>query len=138
MYWSVIGVTFVTLLVIMDPIGASPIFVALTRGFSPHERRRAALRAAAAAGAVVVLFAVTGDAILRYVSVSIHSVSIAGGLLLLLLSLEMLRGIDFDSSPGRRSSRDRARSPRRWCSRGNMHRRRGGSRSCSASSPRSR
>jgi multiple antibiotic resistance protein len=100
MYWSVIGVTFVTLLVIMDPIGASPIFVALTRGFSPHERRRAALRAAAAAGAVVVLFAITGDAILRYVSVSIHSVSIAGGLLLLLLSLEMLRGIDFDSSPG--------------------------------------
>lgn len=100
MNWSVVGVTFVTLLVIMDPVGAAPIFVSLTRGFSPSERRRAALRAAVAAGGVVVLFALAGDAILRYVNVSIHSVSIAGGLLLLLLSLEMLRGIDFESVEG--------------------------------------
>lgn len=100
MNWSVFGVTFVTLLVIMDPIGAVPVFVALTQAYTPEARRRAALRAAVAAGAVVVLFALAGDAILRYLDVSIQSVSIAGGLLLLLLSLEMLRGIDFDSVPG--------------------------------------
>ena len=100
MDWSVVGVTFVTLLVIMDPVGAAPIFVSLTRDFTAERRRRAALRAAAAAGGVVLLFALAGDAILRYLNVSIHSVEIAGGLLLLLLSLEMLRGIDFEAGPG--------------------------------------
>jgi multiple antibiotic resistance protein len=99
MNWSVFGVTFVTLLVIMDPIGAVPIFVTLTQTYSSDARRRAAVRAAAAAGAVVLVFALAGEAILRYVNVSIQSVSIAGGLLLLLLSLEMLRGIDFDEGP---------------------------------------
>ena len=41
MDWSVVGVTFVTLLVIMDPVGAAPIFVSLTREFSPQARHRA-------------------------------------------------------------------------------------------------
>src|SRR5207247_11041102 len=99
MDWSVFGVTFVTLLVIMDPIGAVPIFVALTQTYTARARRRAATRAALAAGAVVLVFALAGEAILRYFNVSIQSVSIAGGLLLLLLSLEMLRGIDFDEGP---------------------------------------
>jgi multiple antibiotic resistance protein len=99
MNWSVFGVTFVTLVVIMDPIGAVPIFVALTQTYTADAQRRAAMRAAVAAGGVVVLFALAGDAILRYLAVSIQSVSIAGGLLLLLLSLEMLRGIDFEEGP---------------------------------------
>jgi multiple antibiotic resistance protein len=84
----------VTLIVIMDPIGAAPIFVSLTRKLSQVDRRRAALRAAAAALGLVLVFAAFGEAILRYLSVSIESLSIAGGLLLLLLALEMLRGLD--------------------------------------------
>ncbi len=88
------GETFVTMLVIMDPIGAAPIFVTLTRNLDQHARRRAALRAAGAALGLVLLFAVAGSAVLRYLGVSIESRSIAGGLLLLLLSLEMLRGLD--------------------------------------------
>jgi multiple antibiotic resistance protein len=88
------GETFVTLLVIMDPLGAAPIFVALTRNLSQRARRLAAVRATVAALALVLLFAVFGDVILRYLGVSIHSLSIAGGLLLLLLALEMLRGLD--------------------------------------------
>jgi len=94
--WSAFGTTFVTMVVIMDPLGAAPIFVSLTRSLEPRRRRAAAVRAAVAAGTVVVLFALAGDAVLRYLDVSIDSVSIAGGLLLLLLSLEMLRGIDFE------------------------------------------
>jgi multiple antibiotic resistance protein len=88
------GETFVTLLVIMDPIGAAPIFVSLTRGLGQRDRRRAAIRATLAAFALVLVFAVFGEVILRYLGVSIESLSIAGGLLLLLLALEMLRGLD--------------------------------------------
>ncbi len=88
------GETFVTLLVIMDPIGAAPIFVTLTRGLDQRRRRRAALRASGAALGLVLLFAIGGEAVLRYLGVTIESLSIAGGLLLLLLSLEMLRGLD--------------------------------------------
>ena len=94
MNWTALGETFVTLVVIMDPIGAAPIFVTLTRNLDARSRRRAALRATAAAAGLVLLFAVAGEAILRYLGVSIDSLSIAGGLLLLLLALEMLRGLD--------------------------------------------
>jgi multiple antibiotic resistance protein len=94
MSFSAFGETFVTLLVIMDPIGAAPIFVTLTRNLDQRDRRRAALRASLAALGLVLGFALGGEAVLRYLGVSIESLSIAGGLLLLLLSLEMLRGID--------------------------------------------
>jgi multiple antibiotic resistance protein len=94
MNWAAFGETFVTLVVIMDPIGAAPIFVTLTRNLEPDARRRAALRASAAALGLVLLFAAGGEAVLRYLGVSIESLSIAGGLLLLLLALEMLRGLD--------------------------------------------
>jgi multiple antibiotic resistance protein len=94
MNWTAFGETFVTLVVIMDPIGAAPIFVTLTRNLEARERRRAALRATGAALGLVLLFAAGGEAVLRYLGVSIESLSIAGGLLLLLLALEMLRGLD--------------------------------------------
>jgi multiple antibiotic resistance protein len=100
MSWTAFGETFVTLLVIMDPLGAAPIFMSLTAGMSRSERRAAAIRAASAALALVLVFALVGDLLLRYLNVSIDSLSIAGGLLLLLLSLEMLRGVDFPTGPG--------------------------------------
>jgi multiple antibiotic resistance protein len=97
--WAAFGETFVTLVVIMDPIGAAPIFVMLTRNQTPETRRRAALRASLAALGLVLAFAVAGEAVLRYLGVSIESLSIAGGLLLLLLALEMLRGLDISHEP---------------------------------------
>jgi multiple antibiotic resistance protein len=85
---------FVTLLVIMDPAGTAPVFVALTRRMSPRQRRWAAVRAMLAAGALIIGFALFGGVLLDYLGVSLGSLSIAGGLLLLLVALEMLRGID--------------------------------------------
>jgi len=93
--WRTFGETFVTLFVITDPIGNAPIFVAITRNLTPRERQRAELRAVLAAGALILGFAVFGELILRYLHVSLGSLSIAGGLLLMLVSLEMLRGADF-------------------------------------------
>jgi len=89
------GTTFVTLLVIMDPIGVSPVFLAITSHLGREERRRAAIRAALAAGALVLGFALVGRFVLAYLGVSVESLSVAGGLLLLLVALEMLRGQDY-------------------------------------------
>jgi multiple antibiotic resistance protein len=93
--WRAFGETFVTLFVITDPIGNAPIFVAITRKLSPAERQQAAIRAVVTAGVLIIGFAVFGQVILRYLHVSLGSLSIAGGLLLMLVSLEMLRGSDF-------------------------------------------
>jgi multiple antibiotic resistance protein len=94
MNWRAFVEAFVTLVVIMDPVGSAPIFISLTAGRSPAARRRAALEAAGAAGGVVVVFALFGRLILDYLHVSVESLTIAGGLLLLLVALQMLRGED--------------------------------------------
>ena len=98
MDWRAFGETFVTLLVIMDPPGTAPIFVGLTDRMTAAERQRAALRAVLAAGLLIIGFALVGEAVLDYLHVSVESLSIAGGLLLLLVALEMLRGMDSSGS----------------------------------------
>jgi multiple antibiotic resistance protein len=100
MNWRAFGATFVTLFVITDPIGNAPIFVAITRNLTPKQRQRAAVRAVLAAGALILGFAVFGEVVLRYLHVSVGSLSIAGGLLLMLVALEMLRGSDFPGGDG--------------------------------------
>jgi multiple antibiotic resistance protein len=95
MDWDTLGTTFVTLTVLMDPVGVAPIFVSMTRGLAAAERRKAAIRAVLAAGGLIIGFALFGGLVLDYLNVSVHSLSIAGGLLLLLVALEMLRGQDY-------------------------------------------
>src|ERR1700736_3932239 len=92
--WRAFAEAFITLVVIMDPLGSAPIFISLTAGRTPAARQRAALEAAGAAGGVVVVFALFGRLILDYLHVSVESLTIAGGLLLLLVALQMLRGDD--------------------------------------------
>ena len=100
MDWETLGTTFVTLAVLMDPVGIAPIFVAMTRALSPAQRRQAAIRAVLAAGGLIIGFALFGGLVLDYLNVSVHSLSIAGGLLLLLVALEMLRGEDYPDETG--------------------------------------
>jgi multiple antibiotic resistance protein len=99
--WRAFGETLVTLLVIMDPAGNTPIFVGLTAEMSPRQRANAAVAAVTAATGLIVGFALFGQVILDYLHVSLQSLSIAGGLLLLLVALEMLRGMDMTPVPGR-------------------------------------
>ncbi|MEA2495937.1 MAG: multiple antibiotic resistance protein [Thermoleophilaceae bacterium] len=102
MDWDAVGTTFVTLTVIMDPVGVAPIFIATTAPLSRGQRQRAAIRAVLAAGGLIIGFAFFGGAVLNYLDVSVDSLSIAGGLLLLLVALEMLRGMDYpDAGDGR-------------------------------------
>jgi multiple antibiotic resistance protein len=98
MNWRALGETFVTLIVITDPIGNAPIFLAVTSRLAPRQRQRAAVQAVIAAGALIVGFAIFGELVLRYLHVTLESLSIAGGLLLLLVALEMLRGVDFPAA----------------------------------------
>ncbi len=83
---------FVTLLVIFDPPGATPIFLALVSDKSERERRRLAWQAAFVSLFVIATFALFGRFILDYMNVSIEALQAAGGLLLLYVSLELLTG----------------------------------------------
>lgn len=83
---------FVTLLVIMDPPGAVPIFLALVSDKTPKVRRKLAWQAATVSLLVIATFALFGRLILDYLNVSIQALQAAGGLLLLLISLELLTG----------------------------------------------
>jgi len=83
---------FVTLLVIMDPPGALPIFLALTKSLTQKQRVSAARRASLVAFGVIAAFAVFGQQILGYLHISLPALQGAGGLLLLLVALELLTG----------------------------------------------
>lgn len=89
--------TFITLIVILDPPGAVPIFLALTGSLTRAQRNVAAGRASLVALFVISLFAVFGQSILNYLHISIAALQGAGGLLLLLIALELLTGKESDS-----------------------------------------
>jgi multiple antibiotic resistance protein len=90
--------SFVTLFVIFDPPGAAPIFLSLVSDRSPKERRKLAVQAASVSLLVISLFAIFGQLILDYLHISIASLQAAGGLLLLLVSLELLTGQEQNSN----------------------------------------
>lgn len=84
------GEVFVTLTVIMDPLGTIPLFLGLTSGRSGRARRRLAWQAVVVAGSVISLFAVFGQQILAYLGITVPALQGAGGLLLVLVALELL------------------------------------------------
>jgi multiple antibiotic resistance protein len=81
---------FVTMFVVIDPIGLAPLFVALTQGLSDRARRRIALRATLVATGVLLAFAAFGEALLAFVGISMPAFRVAGGVLLFLTALDML------------------------------------------------
>jgi multiple antibiotic resistance protein len=85
---------FVTLLVIMDPPGAIPIFLALTSSLPARAKRAAARRASLVALLVIASFAVFGRYILDYLHISVAALQGAGGLLLLIVALQLLMGAE--------------------------------------------
>lgn len=83
---------FVTLFVIMDPPGTIPLFLGLTGGRTAKQRKRAAWQAVAVSFLVITVFALFGRYILDYLDVTLPALQAAGGLLLLLVALELLTG----------------------------------------------
>ncbi|APX90759.1 MarC family transcriptional regulator [Brevirhabdus pacifica] len=81
---------FTTLFVIIDPIGLTPVFVALTQGHTRAARRAIAVRACLLAMVLLTAFALFGEALLGFVGISMPAFRIAGGILLFLTALDML------------------------------------------------
>lgn len=91
---------FVTLFVVIDPIGTAPLFLALTQGMSAKQRRTVGLRACFIAALLLMAFAVAGEDFLNFIGISMPAFQIAGGLLLFLTALDML----FDRRSERRQN----------------------------------
>jgi multiple antibiotic resistance protein len=76
---------------VVDPLSAVPFFLAMTRDDSEERRRETALRAALTAGVVLSAFALVGHWIFQTLGISLPAFRIAGGVVLLLLALDMIR-----------------------------------------------
>ena len=82
--------TFVTLFVVIDPIGCAPIFAGLTPGAAPREASAIALRATIIASIILLTFALCGARLLAGLGIGMDAFQIAGGLMLFLIALEMV------------------------------------------------
>jgi multiple antibiotic resistance protein len=87
---SLLSEVFVTLFVIMDPPGTVPVFISLTAGQSRAVRKKAAWQAVLVAFSVIVVFAAFGQQILHNLGITLPALQCAGGLLLLLIALQLL------------------------------------------------
>lgn len=94
----------VTLLVVIDPPGAAPIFASLTGAASPAARRTMAFRSVAIASAILLGFAAGGEPFLRALGISLDAFRVAGGIMLFLIALDMV----FETRVKRREERARA------------------------------
>jgi len=92
------GEVVVTMLVILDPPGNVPIFLAVTQRLTEKERNKASYLAIGTAFLVISLFAIGGQTILDYLNVSVPALQGAGGLLLLLVALQLLYGKGHENS----------------------------------------
>lgn len=82
--------SLIIMLVVVDPVGIAPLFVALTQGESEAVRRRTAIRGTFIAGGILVVFVLVGDTLLNALGIGMPAFQIAGGALLFLLAVEMV------------------------------------------------
>lgn len=87
---SVAITAFVTLFVVIDPIGLAPLFVALTSGMDFRKRLRIAIRSCLVAVFLLTLFGLAGEALLAFIGISMAAFRISGGVLLFITALDML------------------------------------------------
>lgn len=80
----------VLLLLVLDPFGSLPIFIAVMRNVAPERRARVALRETAIAFAMLLGFMFAGQAFLRLMHLSERSLEVAGGVILLIIAIRMI------------------------------------------------
>lgn len=85
-----LATAFVTLFVIIDPVGLAPLFIPLTAGMDARQRRAVAIRACVIAAGLLAVFALAGEKILTTIGITMPAFQISGGVLLFLTALDML------------------------------------------------
>lgn len=83
---------FITLFVIVDPLGTSAVFPSLVRNYKAPQVRLIAFKAAIVSSCILILFGIGGQALLTYLGISIPAFRIAGGLLLFVTGFRMIMG----------------------------------------------
>ena len=106
MDWHFGATAFATAFTIIDPIGMMPFVVTTTQRFDPKRRARICNEAVLVAGIVIILMGVVGPTILNYLGITLPAFTIAGGILLFLISIDML----FGRNTGARSTEDEERA----------------------------
>ena len=81
---------FVLYFVVIDPIGNTPIFMSITQSQNGGEKYQTAIEGVVIATIVLILFSIIGQFLLSYLNISLESFRIAGGIILFLISIEML------------------------------------------------
>lgn len=82
--------TFIMLFVVIDPVGLAPMYVAMCGGENMSTCRKTAIKGVCIAGIILVMFLFVGETLLHYLGINTASFSIAGGILLLLLAIDMV------------------------------------------------
>ena len=82
--------TFVLYFVVIDPLAAAPLFLIVTQGLKVKNKLKTAFEATLIATLILIFFAILGNFILSYLQISLSAFTIAGGIILFLISLEML------------------------------------------------
>ncbi len=82
--------TFLTMLVVMDPIGLAPLYISLAGKRPATERRAIARKASLVAGLIILVFGLFGKPLLDHLGISLDAFRVAGGILLFLIALDMV------------------------------------------------
>ena len=96
---------FVLYFVVIDPIGTTPLFLVVTKGLNAKDKNKVAFEGVLIATIVLLFFAFFGNYVLKYLSISFPAFTIAGGVILFLIALEML--FDIRSERKKRSINDK-------------------------------
>lgn len=88
---------FIALIALVNPLGVLPMFISLTQDFTPAQKQRAIRTAAFTVVAVISTCALLGEQIIKFFGISTASLQVAGGLLILLMSLSMLNAQPSDA-----------------------------------------
>lgn len=98
MWWQGHLSEFVTIFLVINPIGVLPVFLAIAAPLDRTSQRKLALNAVLVAFAVLVFFVFAGAFLLEQMGVSIRAFQISGGIVLFLVALEMIRGEVYTTS----------------------------------------
>lgn len=92
MSWTSLFEEFVTIWVVVDPIGTIPVFLAFTSGMEPKQRNKVAIQAVSTAAGILLFFIVFGQILMEAIGISLVSFRISGGIIMFLFALTMVFG----------------------------------------------